>query len=123
MTRRVGNAQAMARQQLKVARSLGDRRLEIVCHVHLAYSDIQLGRFDQARRLLQELLKVARDKLHDEKLVSIVSSAIHYNDHAADTVRREKLEPLLMGKNASGTGNLKDDFYRLRVIIEEDVKK
>lgn len=121
MTRRVGNAQVMAREQLKIARSLGDHRLEVVCHVHLVYSDIQLGRFDQARSLLDELLKVARFKLHDEKLASIVSSAIHYNDHAAETVRRKRLEPVHVGKNTSGEGNLKDDFYRLRVIIEDEL--
>ena len=83
MTRKVSNAQAMARRQLHVAQLLGDNRLILACQIHLVYSQIQLGQFAQASDALAEQMHVARDVLSVEQLVSIVQSAIHHNNCAA----------------------------------------
>ena len=123
MTRKVSNAQAMARRQLHVAQLLGDNRLILACQIHLVYSQIQLGQFAQASDALAEQMHVARDVLSDEKLVSIVQSAIHHNNCAAALAREQNLAPVLVGGTGSSSksstaANVKDEYYRYRIVVE-----
>ena len=123
MTRKVSNAQAMARRQLHVARLLGDNRLILACQIHLVYSQIQLGQFAQASDALAEQMHVARNVLSDEKLVSIVQSAIHHNNCAAALAREQNLAPVLVGGTGSSSksstaANVKDEYYRYRIVVE-----
>ena len=125
MTRKVGNAQRMARRQLKVATLLGDARLVLACQIHLVYSQIQLGRFEAARKILIEQMRVARDELGDSTLISVVQSAIHHNERTATLVQDCNLAPVLVGRadDSSWRGavsNLEDEFYRFRVVVEKE---
>ena len=126
MTRKVGNAQRMARRQLLVAVRLGDPAMVLACRIHLVYSQIQLGQFARARATLAEQMRVVRDELRgDPKLVSLVQSAMHHNERAAALVREKGLAPVLIGQaddtsRRGAKSNLEDEFYRYRVVIEQD---
>ena len=117
MTRKVSNAQAMARRQLHVAQLLGDNRLILACQIHLVYSQIQLGQFAQASDAFAEQCTRPGALLSDEKLVSIVQSAIHHNNCVAALAREQNLAPVLVGGTGSSSksitaANVKDEYYR-----------
>ena len=105
---------------------LGDPALVLACRIHLVYSQIQLGQFALARATLAEQMLVVEEELGGEaKLVALVQSAVHHNEHTEALVQEHRLAPVLVGRadDAARRGeksNLEDEFYRYRVVVEQE---
>jgi len=74
LCRQVSAAMAMARRQMWIARELGDAKLLLRCHVHLAYCLIQVGAFGSAVRLLRHI-NTAATALEDGVCAGMVTAA------------------------------------------------
>lgn len=75
----IGDAVRQALKQVAIARALGDVGLEARCHVHLAYCDVQVGRFRSASRRLRLLHRIAGPRyLDDAVLVRMCDAGLRH---------------------------------------------
>lgn len=75
----IGDAVRQALKQVAIARALGDVGLEARCHVHLAYCDVQVGRFRSAYRRLRLLHRIAGPRyLNDIVLVRMCDAGLRH---------------------------------------------
>ena len=112
MTRRLQTANALAREQKRVALLLGNKEMYYKCTINQAYSEIYRGRFKMARmHILQVWVALANEKHFDEKevLQNMCRSAMLFRKRVR-MARREVPE-----KRCA----LVDDFSRIRVVQDQ----
>jgi len=100
LCRYIGDAIQQARKQIAIARALGNLGMEARCHVHLAYCDVQIGRFRCAARRLRLLRAVARVTEDDTLDAMCVAGLRHCRATHALYARGE----LRMRSEGSGDG-------------------
>ena len=84
--RHSSEARAMARKQMRIAEQLGDVSIAVQCHLHLAYTCIQLGELEEARVLITHQHAIACP-LGDRHLVGLVEAAAWYLGRVVQVAR------------------------------------
>ena len=84
--RHSSEARAMARKQMRIAVQLGDVSMAVQCHLHLAYTCIQLGELEEARVLITQQHAIACP-LGDRHLVGLVEAAAWYLGQVVQVLR------------------------------------
>lgn len=115
MTRRLQTANALAREQQRIALILGNKEMYYKCTINQAYNCIYGGHFQQARHLiLQAWIALAHEKYFDDKLVlqNMCRSAMLFRKRVRAASRHI---PVYNG----GDSSMVDDFSRIRVVADQ----
>lgn len=115
MTRRLQTANALAREQQRIAVLLGNKEMYYKCIINQAYNEIYGGRFKLAKfHILQVWMALANEKHFDEKLVlqNMCKSAMLFRQRVRKSNRQI---PTDGGKGS----RMVDDFSRIRVVRDQ----